>query len=115
LEKYRKHAEIMAYLRRQFTERFCDWKNIESMQKNWWTAGITWSASRRIIDLFASWWTAAITRSAAVGRWYLLDFVVRESNYGSFEDRKRTLEELKSFFLQYCLFLDNCICISLGA
>jgi hypothetical protein len=56
---------------------------------------------RRVVNLYACFWIASRTRSAAVWKtvsscpmWCLW----REINDRSFEDREKTLEEIKSLF-----------------
>jgi hypothetical protein len=55
----------------------------------------------RVVDLFACWWSVGSTQSAIVWKMVppcLLWCLWREINDSIFEDRERTLEELKSFF-----------------
>jgi hypothetical protein len=59
--------------------------------------------------------TTSNTRSAVVWKMVLsclLWCLWREVNDRGFEDCERTLEEIKSFFFQHIVSLDNCFCIS---
>jgi hypothetical protein len=69
--------------------------------------GLSWVMPRRVVDLYACWWTAGSAQSAAVWKMVplcLLWCLWREMNDRSFEDRERTLEEIKSLFF-YTLYL----------
>jgi len=82
---------------------------------------------KKVVDLFACWWIGSSTRSAIV--WKMMDLCLlwclwQERNFffisiygrrgmiGCFEDCKRSLEELKSFFLN-TLYLWTAIYVSL--
>jgi hypothetical protein len=63
--------------------------------------GLSWVMPRRVIDLFA-WWIVGSTRSVIVWKMMplcLLWSLWQERNDRCFEDHKRSLEELKYFFL----------------
>jgi hypothetical protein len=69
--------------------------------------GLSWVMPRRVVDLFACWWTVGSTQSAVVWKMVpscLLWCLWREKNDRSFEDRERTLVELKSFFFFNTLY-----------
>lgn len=75
--------------------------------------GLFWVMPRRVVDLYDSWWTVGSTWSAAVWKMVpscILWCLLREMNDKSFEDRKRTLEEIIYFsalyiFKQLLIFL----------
>jgi hypothetical protein len=74
--------------------------------------GLSWVMPRRVVDLYACWWTIDNTWKMLCGRWYLREAegkirgtlmlllwcLWRKMNDRSFEDHKRTLEEIKFLF-----------------
>jgi hypothetical protein len=62
---------------------------------------------RRVVNFYAYWWTAGNTRSVVVWKMApscLLWCLWKEMNDRSFEDRKKTLEEIKLYFSTHCIF-----------
>lgn len=63
--------------------------------------GLSSVMSGQVVDLYASSWTISSTQSAATWKMvssYLLWCLWREMNNKSFENRKRTIEEIKPLF-----------------
>jgi len=63
--------------------------------------GLSWVMPRRLVDLYACWWTANSARTAIMWKTVpscLLWYLWRDINDSSFEDHKKTLEEIKSLF-----------------
>jgi hypothetical protein len=73
---------------------------------------LSWVMPSRAIDLFACWGIGGRSRSAVVWKMVpscLLWCLWRERNDRNFEDKKRSFEELKSFFFSLFVFLDFCL------
>jgi len=63
--------------------------------------GLSWVMPRRVVDLYGCWWTADDTQNSAMWKMLpscLLWCLWRERNNRRFEDREKTLEEIKSLF-----------------
>jgi hypothetical protein len=62
---------------------------------------------RRVVDLYTCWWTARSTWSVIVWKIVpscLLWCLYRKMSDRSFEDRKKTLDEIVSFLQNFCFF-----------
>jgi hypothetical protein len=67
---------------------------------------LSWVMPCQVVDLFACWWTGGCSRNAVVWKMVpccLLWCLWRERNNRQFDDKKRTIEELISFFF-YSLY-----------
>jgi hypothetical protein len=63
---------------------------------------LSWAMPLREIDLFACWWTGGRSLNAVVWKMissYFIWCLWRERNDRNFEDKERTFEELRTFFL----------------
>jgi hypothetical protein len=62
---------------------------------------LSWVISRQVVDLYACWWIVRSAQTADVWKMVpscLLWCLWREINDISFEDHKKTLDEIKSLF-----------------
>jgi hypothetical protein len=78
-------------------------RNEKSMDHLLLHCDMPWVISRRIVNLYACWWSSSSLRSAAMWKMVptcLLWCLWRKINDINFEDRERTLEEIKALFFK---------------